>query len=772
MKVQRIGKSKLGLIFLLAIVTFLASLQLMVFADNPTGTSYILYEEHGYTWVDAEKRRYDDGGGIGPDPGEDDDWLCWTATASNVLEWTGWGLVGGMWDTDAIFDEHKIYFNDTGSWMDASWHWWLNGYEPGPPLKLVSGGGNKWPSETWTDYYHNEEDDADVMSAIDQWLRAGYGVGIGIFNGGHAITVWGFNYNESVDPSSKDYYLGIWVADSDSDKNNPPYWSPPPIPSGREYIDRLSYYEVEWNSTANWWYMPNYGGGWMISRVQALEPYPSGRPEADAGGPYVVNEGTTVNFDASGSDDPEDDTIYYRWDIDYIGDWDSNLRNYTVWDTSWSSSTVKSHTWNDDYSGDVILQIRAEQLLDIDATTVTVNNVAPAITVSGDTIDENGVATVTGTITDPGIEDTFSLTIDWGEGSPEIYSYAAGTTSFSLTHQYLDDDPTGTPFDFYTVSVTVTDDDGGSDTESTTVTVNNVAPAITVSGDTIDENGFATVTGTITDPGIEDTFSLTIDWGEGPPETFVYPAGSTTFSETHQYLDDDPTGTSSDDYTITVNITDDDSEQDSGSTIVTTRNVDPVVVSVTLDQPNPQFVLPLVHTLNFTGTFTDIGTMDVHTAVWDWGDTTTSPGTVDESGGSGTVTGEHVFSAPGTYTVNLTVTDDDTGVHFNTTEVVVVTFEEAKHITVDYIKSLPDEAFKGKADQRKSALENMFSAIDDMWDSGEIWGIIKDMNNNIRSKCDGTVDGKPNDDWIIEPEAQYHICMKIDDMTAYLMTFL
>jgi len=673
MKVQRIGKSKLGLTFLLAIVTFLASLQLMVFADNPTGTSYILYEKHGYTWVDAEKRRYDDGGGIGPDPGEDDDWLCWTATASNVLEWTGWGLVGGMWDTDAIFDDHKIYFNDTGSWMDASWHWWLNGYEPGPPLKLVSGGGNKWPSVTWTDYYHNEEDDADVMSAIDQWLRAGYGVGIGIFNGGHAITVWGFNYNESVDPSSKDYYLGIWVADSDSDKNNPPYWSPPPIPSGREYIDRLSYYEVEWNSTANWWYMPNYGGGWMISRVQALEPYPSGRPEADAGGPYVVNEGTTVNFDASGSDDPEDDTIYYRWDIDYIGDWDSNLRNYTVWDTSWSSSAVKSHTWNDDHSGDVILQIRAEQLLDIDATTITVNNVAPAITVSGDTIDENG---------------------------------------------------------------------------------------------------FATVTGTITDPGIEDTFSLTIDWGEGSPETFVYPAGSTTFSETHQYLDDDPTGTSSDDYTITVNITDDDSEQDSGSTIVTTRNVDPVVVSVTLDQPNPQFVLPLVHTLNFTGTFTDIGTLDVHTAVWDWGDTTTSLGTVDESDGSGTVTGEHVFSAPGTYIVNLTVTDDDTGVHFNTTEVVVVTFEEAKHITVDYIKSLPDEAFKGKADQRKSALENMFSAIDDMWDSGEIWGIIKDMNNNIRSKCDGTVDGKPNDDWIIEPEAQYHICMKIDDMTAYLMTFL
>jgi len=761
-----------GLIIVLATVIVPASFQIMAFADNPTGTSYILYEKHGYTWVDAEKRIYDDGGGIGPDPGEDDDWLCWTATASNVLEWTGWGLVDDMWDTDAIFDEHKGTFNDTGGWMDQRWHWWLNGYEPGPPLKLETGGGNYWSGETWTDYYRNEEDDADVMSVIDTWLRAGYGVGIGIFDGGHAITVWGFNYNTSVDPSSKDYYLGIWVTDSDSDKGYPPYLPPPTLPTGREYIDRLSYYEVEWNYTAEWWYMPNYGGGWMISRVQALKPYPSGRPVANAGGPYVVDEGTAVNFDASGSNDAEGDTIYYRWDIDYVGDWDSNLRNYTVWDTSWSSSATTSNTWNDDYSGEVILQIRADHLLDLESTTVTVNNVAPVITVSGDTIDENGVATVAGTITDPGTVDTFTLEIDWGEGSPETHNYAAGTTSFSLTHQYLDDDPTGSTSDTYTVTVTVTDDDGGSDTESTTVTVNNVAPVITVSGDTIDENGVATVAGTITDPGTVDTFTLEIDWGEGSPETFSYSAGSTIFSETHQYLDDNPTVTSFDDYTISVTVTDDDTEYDTESTTVTVNNVDPVVVSVTVDKPNPEFVLPIVHTLNFTGTFTDIGTPDTHTAIWDWGDSTTSPGTVDESDGSGTVTGDHVFLAPGNYTVTLTVTDDDTGVHHNSTEVVVVTFEEAKHITNDYIQSLPDEAFTGKADQRKMAFEKMFNAIDKMWDKEDIWGIIKDMNENIRTKSDGTLDGKPNDDWILDPIAQYHICMKIDDMTAYLTTLM
>jgi len=70
------------------------------------------------------------------------------------------------------------------------------------------------------------------------------------------------------------------------------------------------------------------------------------------------------------------------------------------------------------------------------------------------------------------------------------------------------------------------------------------------------------------------------------------------------------------------------------------------------------------------------------------------------------------------------------------------------------------------------AFEKMFNAIDKMWDKEDIWGIIKDMNENIRTKSDGTLDGKPNDDWILDPIAQYHICMKIDDMTAYLTTLM
>ena len=66
----------------------------------------------------------------------------------------------------------------------------------------------------------------------------------------------------------------------------------------------------------------------------------------------------------------------------------------------------------------------------------------------------------------------------------------------------------------------------------------------------------------------------------------------------------------------------------------------------------------------------------------------------------------------------------------------------------------------------------MFNALDDMLDDEEYWGMIQHLNNNIRDKCDGTVDGKSGNDWITDPIAQYHICAKIDDLTAYIATFL
>ena len=109
------------------------------------------------------------------------------------------------------------------------------------------------------------------------------------------------------------------------------------------------------------------------------------------------------------------------------------------------------------------------------------------------------------------------------------------------------------------------------------VTVNNVAPTVFLSGDTIDENGIATVDGIIIDPGTLDVINVTLAWGDGSSESFTMPEGAIAFTRTHQYLADNPTGTSSDNITVTATATDDDSGSGTGTAIVNVRNVNPVV---------------------------------------------------------------------------------------------------------------------------------------------------------------------------------------------------
>src|SRR5439155_5507316 len=74
------------------------------------------------------------------------------------------------------------------------------------------------------------------------------------------------------------------------------------------------------------------------------------------------------------------------------------------------------------------------------------------------TVAENGSVTVSGSFADAGSQDGHTLLIDWGKGEAVTrVSLAAGTYTFSATHQYLDDNPTGTAADSYTVRVRVLD---------------------------------------------------------------------------------------------------------------------------------------------------------------------------------------------------------------------------------------------------------------------------------------------------------------------------
>ena len=78
-------------------------------------------------------------------------------------------------------------------------------------------------------------------------------------------------------------------------------------------------------------------------------------------------------------------------------------------------------------------------------------------------------------------------------------------------------------------------------------------------------------------------------------------------------------------------------------------SIDSITAPIDLTQINTEITASAV--------FTDPGILDTHTALFDWGDTTTSTGTVTETGGSGTAIGAHAYATPGIYAITVTVTD-------------------------------------------------------------------------------------------------------------------
>ena len=101
--------------------------------------------------------------------------------------------------------------------------------------------------------------------------------------------------------------------------------------------------------------------------------------------------------------------------------------------------------------------------------------------------------------------------------------------------------------DVYTITATVTDDDGGVSASSTVdITVKNVVPIITglnVDSAVFNANGSVTISGSFTDEGTPDTPTVWIDWGYGGTSSAALVAtGSVavTFTDTPPYLTDNP----------------------------------------------------------------------------------------------------------------------------------------------------------------------------------------------------------------------------------------
>jgi hypothetical protein len=163
----------------------------------------------------------------------------------------------------------------------------------------------------------------------------------------------------------------------------------------------------------------------------------------------------------------------------------------------------------------------------------------------------------------------------------------------------------------------------------------------------INEGAIATFSGNMTSADPTLALALTVNWGDGNEQVFNYPAGTTTFSETHQYLDnliDVP-------YTVNASLTTANGE-DSDAAFVVVQNVAP---TLSVSQPSP---VVIGTPLTFSGTVADPGTLDAHTVTINWGDA--SPTTVlNLVAGATNYSSNHTYAAAGAYTVTVSATDDD-----------------------------------------------------------------------------------------------------------------
>ncbi|NQY18760.1 MAG: hypothetical protein HRT39_15490, partial [Alteromonas sp.] len=124
----------------------------------------------------------------------------------------------------------------------------------------------------------------------------------------------------------------------------------------------------------------------------------------------------------------------------------------------------------------------------------------------------------------------YTVDIDWDNDGDVDESFATTSNSFDVSKVFADG------ASVQTVSITVTDDVGETDTETFDVTVNNVAPVSSISGPVeVNEGSEATYTfSDILDPGNDTVTNAVIEWGDGT--TTVY-TGAGDYS--HTFADGD-----------------------------------------------------------------------------------------------------------------------------------------------------------------------------------------------------------------------------------------
>jgi hypothetical protein len=148
------------------------------------------------------------------------------------------------------------------------------------------------------------------------------------------------------------------------------------------------------------------------------------------------------------------------------------------------------------------------------SVSIAVGNVAPVVstaTLNQTVMNEGGTLTVTGAVSDPGLADTHTVSIDWGDGSrPTSVWVNQSSHIYTASHRYLDD-KAAPAADNFIIKITAKDDEqAASSLVTRTVRINNVAPTATILGlptGTVGSGTVISLASLISDPGTRDTFT-------------------------------------------------------------------------------------------------------------------------------------------------------------------------------------------------------------------------------------------------------------------------
>ena len=365
------------------------------------------------------------------------------------------------------------------------------------------------------------------------------------------------------------------------------------------------------------------GSGTCHGKPGTTNQLPVSRP----GEPYTGSEGAAVTFDGSESSDPDGNLpLVYAWSFG---------------DGTTGSGVSPSHAYAQNGSYTVRLTVTDSRGGSHSATTTaTIANVVPTVSAGSDRSLSVGEAlSVSARFGDPGATDgPWSWAIAWGDGGSDTGSSSDPSAAITGSHTFASAGE-------YTVTVRVTDQDGGTGSDQLTATVTataNQPPTAVPGGPYTGLEGSAVALNASGSSDPDGDTPLTYGWTFGDGST------GTGASPQHTYAQDGV-------YTVTLTVTDARGLAGQPATAsVAIANVPPQV------NAGPDASLSVGAPLPLGATFSDAAPDDgPWTYLVEWGDGSTDNGSAAAVGSP--ISPSHSYAAPGQFTVRVRVTDKDGG---------------------------------------------------------------------------------------------------------------